>query len=127
MIVKNLFRQRMRTVLTVVGIAVGIATVVALGVITSGLRAASNEFVKSGGADFMVAQKGASDLTYSAVPERDWRAIEARPDVERAAGVLFEVAHVGSNPFFFYFGYQPEALRRLGVQPTSAYQVVLLA
>ena len=124
LIVKNLFRQRTRTALTVVGIAVGIATVVALGVITSGLRAASTEFVKSGGADFMVAQKGASDLTYSAVPERDWRAIEARPDVERASGVLFEVAHVGSNPFFFYFGYQSEALRGLGVRPISGRLIV---
>jgi putative ABC transport system permease protein len=124
LIVKNLFRQRMRTALTVVGIAVGIATVVALGVITSGLRAASNEFVKSGGADFMVAQKGASDLTYSAVPERDWQAIEARPDVERASGVLFEVAHVGSNPFFFYFGYEPRAIRGLGMRPISGRLIV---
>ena len=117
LIVKNLFRQRMRTTLTAVGIAVGIATVVALGVTTSGLRAASAEFVRSGGADFMVAQKGASDLSFSAVPERDWRTIEARPDVERATGVLFEVAHVGSNPFFLYFGYEPQALRRLGIRP----------
>ena len=119
LIVKNLFRQRMRTALTVVGIAVGIATVVALGVITAGLRVASTEFVKSGGADFMVAQKGASDLSFSAVPVRDWKAIEARPDVERATGVLFEVAHVGSNPFFLYFGYEPAALSSLGIRPVA--------
>ena len=119
LIVKNLFRQRTRTALTAVGIAVGIATVVALGVITGGLRTASNDFVKSGGADFMVAQKGASDLTYSAVSRRDWQAIEARPDVERATGVLFEVAHVGSNPFFFYFGYEPAALGGLGLRPVA--------
>ena len=119
LIVKNLFRQRTRTILTTIGIAVGIATVVALGVITTGLRTASSEFVTSGGADFMVAQKGASDLTYSAVSRRDWKAIEARPDVERATGVLFEVAHVGSNPFFFYFGYEPRALSDLGVRPLA--------
>ena len=112
LIVKNLFRQRMRTALTVVGIAVGIATVVALGVITSGLRAASTEFVKSRRRRLHGRPEGRlrSHLQRGsrAGLEGDRGPI---PDVERATGVLFEVAHVGSNPFFFYFGYEPEALR----------------
>jgi putative ABC transport system permease protein len=58
----------------------------------------------------MVAQKGASDLSFSAVSEADWQTIAARPDVARATGVLLEVAEVGSNPFFFLFGYETEAL-----------------
>jgi putative ABC transport system permease protein len=60
-----------RSLLTVLGIAVGIATVVALGAITEGLKGASGEFVHAGGADFMVAQKGVSDLNFSAVSEND--------------------------------------------------------
>lgn len=115
---KNLLRQRVRSALTVLGIAIGVTTVVALGVITAGLRSASGEFVNSGGADFMVAQEGASDLSFSAVSVRDWKAIEARPDVERAAGILFEVADVGSNPFFLLFGYEPGSLRG-GVLPLT--------
>jgi putative ABC transport system permease protein len=111
LILKNLFRQRVRTILTVLGIAIGITTVVALGSITEGLKSGAGEFVQAGGADFMVAQEGASDLSFSAVPERDWHAIAARPDVERATGVLFEVAEVGSNPYFLLFGYEPRALR----------------
>jgi putative ABC transport system permease protein len=111
LILKNLFRQRMRTILTVLGISIGITTVVALGSITEGLKRGADEFVQAGRADFMVAQEGASDLSFSAIPVRDWRAIAARPDVERATGVLFEVAEVGSNPYFLLFGYQPQALR----------------
>lgn len=111
LILKNLFRQRVRTALTVLGICIGVATVVALGVITEGLKSASGEFVRAGDADFMVAQKGASDLSFSAVAEEDWHAISARPDVERATGILFEVSEVGSNPFFLSFGYTPESLR----------------
>jgi putative ABC transport system permease protein len=110
LILKNLFRQRVRSLLTVLGIAVGIATVVALGAITSGLKGSSGEFMHAGGADLMVAQEGASDLSFSAVPEADWHAIAARPDVERATGFLLEVADVESNPFFFLFGYEPESL-----------------
>jgi putative ABC transport system permease protein len=110
LVFKNLFRQRVRTLLTVLGIAVGVATVVALGAVTGGLKGSSGEFLHAGGADFMVAQQGASDLSFSAVSEADWHSIAERPDVARATGVLLEVADVGSNPFFFLFGYEPEAL-----------------
>ena len=110
LVLKNLFRQRVRTLLTVLGIAIGVATVVALGSITEGLKGSSGEFIRAGGADFMVAQEGASDLSFSAVAENDWRAIAARPDVDRATGFLLEVADVESNPFFLLFGYEPEAL-----------------
>lgn len=110
LVLRNLFRQRVRTLLTVLGISIGITTVVALGAITSGLKSTTGELIRGGGADFMVAQAGASDLTFSAVSERDVRAIAARPDVARATGMLLEVADVGSNPYFLIFGYAPEAL-----------------
>jgi putative ABC transport system permease protein len=110
LIVRNLVRQRVRTTLTVVGISIGITTVVALGAITEGFKGSSDEFVNASGADFMIAQEGASDLSFSAVQERDWRAIADRSDVESATGVLLEVADVGSNPFFLLFGYEATAL-----------------
>lgn len=110
LVLRNLFRQRVRTLLTVLGISIGITTVVALGAITSGLKGTMGELVQAGGADFMVAQAGASDLSFSAVSERDVRAIAARPDVERATGMLLEVADVGSNPYFMVFGYAPADL-----------------
>jgi putative ABC transport system permease protein len=110
LVLRNLFRQRVRTLLTALGISIGITTVVALGAITSGLKGTMGELVHGGGADFMVAQAGASDLSFSAVSGRDVRAIAARPDVARATGMLLEVADVGSNPYFMIFGYEPEAL-----------------
>jgi putative ABC transport system permease protein len=110
LVLKNLFRQRVRTALTILGISIGITTVVALGVVLEGAKSSSSEFLRAGGADFMVAQEGASDLSFSAVSEREWKAIAARADVARATGVLFEVADVGSNPFFFLFGYESESL-----------------
>jgi putative ABC transport system permease protein len=110
LVLKNLFRQRVRTLLTVAGIAIGVATVVALGSITGGLKSSSGDFMHAGGADLMVAQKGASDLSFSAVPEGEVAAIAARPDVKRATGFMLEVAEVESNPFFMLFGYDADAL-----------------
>ena len=110
LVLKNLFRQRVRTLLTVLGIAVGITTVVALGAITEGLRITSGDFVNAGGADFMVAQDGASDLTFSSVPAQEVERITALDGVERANGALIEVSNQPGNPYFLVFGYEPESL-----------------
>ena len=110
LILRNLFRQRVRTLLTVLGIAVGITTVVALGAITEGLRVTSGDFVNAGGADFMVAQDGASDLTFSSVPADDVERVAALDGVERASGALIEVSKQAENPYFLVFGYEPESL-----------------
>lgn len=113
LILKNLLRQRTRTALAVLGISLGITTVVALGVITDGLRATAGEVIRAGGADFMVGQKGAADLTFSTIREEDLAAIAARPDVERALGALIVVKRVGSNPFFAAVGVDPAELAQV--------------
>src|SRR3972149_9456388 len=110
LILKNLFRQRVRTGLTVLGISLGITTVVTLGVVTGSLKATAGEILRLGGADFMVAQKGAADLSFSIVSQEDLAALAARPDLQRAEGMLFHVARVGSNPFFFTIGRRAEDL-----------------
>src|SRR3990170_2789624 len=131
LIARNLVRQRTRTLLTVLGIGIGITTVVALGSITQGMKAMSEEVLRSGGADFMVAQKGAADLSFSAVSVREWRAVEGEPGVARAWGVLMHYSRVGSNPFFITFGLRvadmPAVVPRLeqGSLPRNAHELAL--
>jgi putative ABC transport system permease protein len=110
-IVRNLARQRMRTLLTVVGIGIGITTVVALGAVTAGFRNAATDLTHLGGADFMVAQKGAADLTFSTLAARDLDLVRAQEGVAGATGVLLHVSRVGSNPFFFAIGVELERVR----------------
>jgi hypothetical protein len=50
---KNLVRQRARSGLTALGIS--------LGIITAGFRRSALEFMRSGGADFLVMRAGAPD------------------------------------------------------------------
>ncbi len=110
MVTKNLLRQPVRAGLTLAGIALGIATVVALGVIAAGLGGTASDLVRSGGADFMVAQEGAADLSFSILSEDKVAEIAERPDVGLARGVLFNITRVGSNPFFFLNGTSAEDL-----------------
>lgn len=110
LVLKNLLRQRTRSALTILGIAVGITTVVALGVIADGLKSTSGQIIQAGDADFMVGQKGAADLTFSTVTDQEWAEVAAVPGVERATGVVIYIKRVGDNPFFVTVGIQPEQL-----------------
>jgi putative ABC transport system permease protein len=109
-VLRNIARQRTRTILTVVGIAVGITTVVALGAVAGGLREMAGAMLRTGGSDFVVAQKGSADLSFSTLSQREWDAVAARPDVERATGMLINISRVGSNPYFVLFGIEPDQL-----------------
>jgi putative ABC transport system permease protein len=108
LILKNLFRQRVRTSLTVVGISLGIAAIVALGVIASSLKTTVGEVIRVGGADFLVVQKGAADLSFSTVAEADWTALSDYAGVSHAQGALFDITRVGDNPYFFLMGRRAE-------------------
>jgi putative ABC transport system permease protein len=110
LILKNIIRQRIRTGLTVLGISLGITTVVALGVVTESLKASSGEILHLGDADFMVAQEGAADLSFSVLPESTVGDVQATEGVGGAEGMLFHIARVGSNPFFFLIGRDAEGL-----------------
>ena len=131
LVVKNLLRQRVRTLLTVVGITVGIATVVALGAITAGMKGTADQFVTSGDAQFIVAQKGAADLSFSRIDAALLPLVDAVPGVAAVSGVQLEIMKVGANPFFFLGGVDPRLLRSQGLSvrsgrlPRSGNEVVL--
>ncbi|MFO7571705.1 MAG: ABC transporter permease [Gaiellaceae bacterium] len=131
LVFRNLFRQRMRTTLTVVGISVGITIVIALGAITGGLKDTAGAMIREGGADFMVAQKGSADFSFSTVSEDEWAAVIAVPGVKRTTGVLVHITRVGSNPFFPLLGVRLDQLAAAspevitGRLPIGATEVIL--
>ena len=110
LVFRNLFRQRMRTTLTIVGISIGITIVVALGAITGGVRKTVGGWLQVGGADFVVARKGSADFSFSTVSDREWRQLGALDGVERTTGALIRVTRHGSNPYFILIGVRAEDL-----------------
>ncbi len=105
--------------LTVVGIAVGITTVVALGAVTEGMKQTSGEIIHTGGADFMVAQNGASDFSFSTVQQAEWDRVAAYPGVGEAIGVLFNFTSVPGNPLFPEMGVRPDQLPAVVGRPVE--------
>lgn len=55
LILKNPFRSKSRAILAIIGIGIGIATIIALGAMTEGMIAGVDETLHAGGTDFTVA------------------------------------------------------------------------
>ncbi|MEW6189283.1 MAG: ABC transporter permease [Actinomycetota bacterium] len=110
LIFKNLLRRKIRTFLTVLGISIGIATIIALGSVGEGLKESMGKILRVGGGDFIIAQSGTADLALSTVSESrvdDIRKIEGMDKVE---GVYIGVAKLEEIPFFLTLGVRKEVL-----------------
>ncbi len=60
LVVKNPFRNKTRSSLAIVGIAIGIMVIVALGMVTGGLKNSTQSTLKAGAAEVTVVQAGSN-------------------------------------------------------------------
>ncbi len=104
---RSLWRRRTRTLLTIGGIGIGVAVLVALGAITQGFIAQFTDMSTRGGNDLMVMQKEVSDMSLSAIDERVGRAIAAMPEVEHVSGMVLGVVSAKGTPYFMVWGLDP--------------------
>lgn len=132
MTLRNLYRQRMRTLLTALGVAVGSAAIVAFGSITRGLWASTQATIRYSEADLMVFQRGVSADIFSTLDQNETTAfLMADPAVERVVPSLWQVMPIWPTPFCFVMGMPLEAVQRNGGKiiagrpPQAANEVVL--
>ncbi len=107
-ILKNLTRRKTRTLLTVAGIAVGVATIVALGAMGEGLRTGYVSMFSGSGADLVMIQKGSYDITMSGVDQDVIAQVETMPEVRAVSGIVVGNVTAPGAPYFFVFGYDPK-------------------
>jgi ABC-type antimicrobial peptide transport system permease subunit len=108
MILKNLFRRKGRTLLTLVGIAIGVAAIIALGAMAEGMRAGYTSMARGSQADLVLSQADAMDATLSGVEESVADLLEAWPEVVEVDGMLMGNVQTEGSVFFYIFGYDPE-------------------
>jgi putative ABC transport system permease protein len=107
LVFKNLLRRPMRTLLTALGVSIGVALIVALLSIAAGVRRTASDLVHVGRSDFGLFQSGVSDLTRSLLPVRLLGKVKANGDVADAAGIFLDVTTVDKHPSFLVFGLAP--------------------
>jgi putative ABC transport system permease protein len=116
LIVHNVVSRKFRSVLTAVAVALGVSTVVTLGVVTHSLRDSAVGILQTGQADFTVAQKGVSDVLNSTLDSGELDLIRTTPGVASAVGALVTTSRLNAaNPLFIEIGMTPDELAPFGV------------
>ena len=117
LILHDVLVKRVRSALTAFAIAVGVMTVVALGIVTDSVRTTAAGVLQVGRADFTVAQRNVSDVLESALTETQLGRVQAEPGIASAIGVLLDTQKLDSqHPLLVEIGIRPEDLLPFGVQ-----------
>ncbi|MGE5527287.1 MAG: ABC transporter permease [Methanosarcina sp.] len=111
----NLVRNRGRTVLTALGIAIGVATIVALLALTQGLKQSVGGLSHLGGASLGIFQDGVADPTASVLPESLVGKVREQPGVADAAPIELVTDALPESPSALVFGIRSDSFvqRRL--------------
>lgn len=107
LIINNLVRRSGRTLLTSLGVGLGVATIVALLSVSDGLTKTAAGFAHLGGSDLGIFQLGAADPTESVLPVALVGQVRRNPDVANATALLLLVGKVPRDPAAFVFGVEP--------------------
>jgi len=119
LVFKNILRRKTRSAFTVLGISIGIATIIALGAVMNGMTTSMEGMLKSGKADFSIAQSGISDFAFSRVNENRTSEILELQGVKDAAGVLLGFYPIANNPYVIAWGVKTEDFPLLGMNIIS--------
>jgi ABC-type antimicrobial peptide transport system permease subunit len=127
--VRDVFRQRARSALTVLGVGVGVLAVAAVSSLTEGLFSAFGTIFAT--AELTATQARASYILLSAIDHNVGTQLERIPGVQRASGGMLTLVSLPDLPLFVIVGYEPDSLAlsrfrfRSGRPPESARQIAL--
>ncbi len=110
MILRNLWRRATRSLLTLIGIAIGVAAVVSLGAIAQGLAKNYATVVAGSENDLLVTQANAIDPAYSSLDITLAERLQQVPGVERVEPGIYAWVTTEEVPFLLIFGYEPDSV-----------------
>jgi ABC-type antimicrobial peptide transport system permease subunit len=105
MILRNLLRRKGRTILTLLGISLGVAAIIALGALAEGLEAGYSSVLGGSQADFVLSEPDSFDIIMSSVDESIGPELAAMPEVAEVSGMVQGLVQAEDAPYFFVFAY----------------------
>jgi len=91
LVVKNLLRRRTRTLLSILGIALGIAAIVAFNAVGRGFRESLDRYMRSTGAEVLVVNRSAMAPEYSRISKEEVELVRALPGIEHLSPGTFTI------------------------------------
>lgn len=131
LILVDLRRHAARTVLTAWGIAIAVATIVALLSLSAGIERSATGLIHLGGSEIGMFQGGVGELTASTLPQDLVERVKAQPGVADATPIVVATGELASSRSFLVFGVEPRGfvVGRLvflsGRPPARATEVIL--
>ena len=107
LILVDLRRHTARTVLTSLGIAIGVATIVVLLALSSGIDRSAAGLINLGGAELGMFQAGVGELTASSLPDTLAPRVAREPGVAAATPIAVATGELRRRPSFLVFGVEP--------------------
>ena len=108
LVLRNLLRRPVRTLLTAAGVALGVGLIVALLSISAGTKRTAGDLIHLGRSDFGLFQSGVSDATRSLLPVRLEHEVARQPGVKQTAGIFLLVTAVNGRDSSLVFGLAPD-------------------
>ncbi len=105
----ELRRRPLRTFLTALGTALGIATIVALLAVAGGAQQSAGRFLNLGSSDLGVFQKDAADPTTSVLPINLVRRLRTTHGIQAATPMILLIEKIAKSPGAIVFGAQPHS------------------
>ena len=91
LVLKNLLRRRTRTLLSVLGIAIGIAAIIAFNAVARGFKSSIDRYMQGSGAEVLVVNRAAMAPEYSRLSKEQVDFIGGIPGVEHASPGTFTI------------------------------------
>jgi putative ABC transport system permease protein len=110
LIVTNLLRHRVRTLISIAGIAFSVAAMLTVVTILQGAVAMFSGILSSD-SELIVFERNVSDLFFSNVPDDAVKQIDGWPTVQHANPVLFGIVSSADHPIITCFGVTPADAR----------------
>lgn len=101
---ENIYRRKARSLLTIVGIGVGVAAVVAMVSTARGMRSQFNAFLAGGNAHLVASKKAAADPFISYLPDGLAGELQEAESVSAVHPVVLGAVQIPGQPLFFFFG-----------------------
>lgn len=109
LILVDLRRHAARTVLTTLGVAIGVAAIVALLALSAGIDRSAAGLIRLGGAELGMFQAGVGELTASSLPDSLVPRVRRQRGVADATPIAVATGELPRRPSFLVFGVQPRS------------------
>jgi ABC-type antimicrobial peptide transport system permease subunit len=109
MFLKNLLRRKVRTLLTMLGISIGVAAIIGLEAMAGGFKSGYGSMISGSKADLILSQPDAFDIAYSVVDESVGLQVSAMPEVYQISGMIQGIVQTEDQPYYFVFGYPEDS------------------